>query len=402
MTGSKHQLAIAGAGIGGLTLALSLLKAGYRVDVYEQAGELLELGAGIQIAPNGTRILRHLGLESALMAKGAIEAAGKEVRLWNTGEAWPLFDLGEDSIRRFGAPYWMVHRGDLHRVLLDAVLELAPGSVHTGHRLTAFDQDGIGVRLRFDNGATAGADLLIGADGVHSVVRHSLFQDQKAEFTGIVAWRTLAPIDRLSDTLRRNVGTNWLGPGGHCITYPLRGETMMNFVGLVERNDWVKESWTEAGTKDECRADFVGWHPLVHEIIAEGQGSPYRWALVQRSPLTCWTSGRVTLLGDACHPTLPFLAQGATMALEDSVVLTRCLEAFGSDFASAFARYEELRIHRTSAIVNGSRDNTARFHNPVLADHEAAVRYVESEWRPEKVRQRYDWLFEYDAMSVAI
>lgn len=401
MTFPKPHIAIAGAGIGGLALALSLLKDGYRVDIYEQATALLELGAGVQMAPNGTRILRHLGLGPALLAKGAVEAAAKEVRLWNTGEIWPLFNLGEDSVRRFGSPYWMIHRGDLHRVLLDAVLELAPGSVHTSHRLTALDQSDTGVSLAFNNGVSATADLLIGADGVHSAVRHTLFTDQKADFTGILAWRCMAPMALLPEELRRNVGTNWVGPGGHCITYPLRSETMMNIVALVERSDWTRESWTEAGTTEECQADFAGWHPLIHAMIAEG-GTPNKWALLQRSPLPSWTVGRVTLLGDACHPTLPFLAQGAIMALEDAVVLTRCLDEATGDHAAAFARYEELRMPRTSAIVEGSRANTSRFHNPVLAEHDAAVRYIETEWQPDKVRQRYDWLFDYDAMTVTV
>jgi salicylate hydroxylase len=401
VTVAEPKIAIVGAGIGGLALALSLIKSGYHVDVYEQAAELLELGAGVQIAPNGTRILRHLGLENALLAGGAVEAAGKEVRLWNTGEAWPLFDLGEDSVRRFGAPYWMIHRGDLHRELLSAVAARSPGSVHTSHRLASFERNDTAVRLHFANDVTVEADMMIGADGVHSVVRSALFEEPRAQFTGIVAWRGIAPMDAIPESLRRNLGTNWIGPGGHCITYPLRGGRMMNFVGLVERDDWVKESWMEEGTTEECRADFDGWHSGLHAII-ESAGKPFRWALLQRSALKTWTSGRVTLLGDACHPTLPFLAQGAIMALEDGIVLTRCLDAFKGDFAKAFARYEQLRLPRTSAIVNGSQANIERFHNPVLADHATAVHYVETEWQPEKVRQRYDWLFEYDAMQVRI
>ncbi|OXR49479.1 monooxygenase [Pusillimonas sp. T2] len=401
MNTNDKNIAIVGAGIGGLTLALALLQKGYKVNVYEQAHELKELGAGIQMAPNGTRILRHLGLEEALLQKGAVPAAGKEVRLWNTGQTWPLFDLGADSIRRFGTPYWMVHRGDLHSVLLSAVQALSAGAVHTNHRLVSIAQDASNVTMHFANGEVASAKFLIGADGVHSVVRNQLFDEHKSEFTGIVAWRGLAPMEELDETLKRNVGTNWIGPGGHCITYPVQGGKVLNFVGLVERNDWQKESWTDAGTTEECAADFPGWHPLIHSII-DKLDTPFRWALLKRAPLKRWTSGRVTLLGDACHPTLPFLAQGAIMALEDSIVLARCLETYGEDFAGAFARYEELRIPRTSAIVNGSSANISRFHNPILAEADKAAAYVTREWDPEQVRQRYDWLFEYDAVELAI
>ena len=401
MVVQTERLAIAGAGIGGLTLALSLLRQGCPVDIFEQAPELLELGAGVQLGPNGSRILIELGLERALTDRGVIEATSKEVRLWSTGETWPLFDLGDDCLRRFGAPYWLAHRGDLHRVLLDAVLALAPDCVHTNHRIEGFEQKPDGVTLRFAGGATAEANLLVGADGVHSTVRRHLFGAREAEFTGIVAWRGLAPMNSLPDELQRDVGTNWVGPGGHCITYPLCGGTVMNFVGLVERSDWVKESWTEPGSVDECLADFARWNPLIHTLI-ERAPPLYRWALLQRDPLETWTSGRVTLLGDACHPTLPFLAQGANMAIEDGMILARCLSASPGDFARAFARYEELRIPRTSAVANGSKSNTERFHNPILAEHEAAVRYIETEWQPDKVRQRYDWLFEYDAVQAEI
>lgn len=398
MTAKPHVL-IAGAGIGGLAAALALLRRGFTVEIYEQAAELAEVGAGVQIAANGSRVLIDLGLKAA-MERVVCEAALKEVRIWNTGQTWKLFDLGKDSIERFGAPYWFVHRGDMHRALLDGVLALAPSSIHTGRRVTGYDDDGTKVTLKLDGGARVQGDALIGADGVHSVLRQQMFAATRSEFLGIISWRGLAPMSKVPPELRRPVGTNWVGPGGHVIMYPLRRGEILNFVGFGEREDWKVESWTEKGSKEECAADFKNWHPLVHEIIANVD-QPFKWALVGREPMPHWTKGRVTLLGDACHPTLPFLAQGANMALEDGLVLARCLEAY-ADVTTALKRYESVRIERTTKIVNGSAETGRRFHNPTLADPAAAIAFVDREWQPDKVRLRYDWLFEYDARTVAL
>ncbi|MGX1306452.1 salicylate hydroxylase [Amorphus suaedae] len=396
----KPHVLIAGGGIGGLVAALALLQKGIDVDVYEQAPQLAELGAGLQLAANGSRLLIELGLEEKLLPI-VCEAAGKEVRIWNTGQSWKLFDLGADSIERFGAPYWMVHRGQLHTVLIEAVRALKPDAIHLNSGALGYTQDDTGVVLQLANGGTARGDVLIGADGVHSTLRGQMFDSPKATFTGLMAWRGLAPIERLSAELQRPVGTNWVGPGGHVITYPICGGTYLNFVGLVENRQWTEESWSTVGTVEECLADFSTWHPLVRETV-EALDQPFRWALVGRAPLPNWTIGRVSLLGDACHPTLPFLAQGAIMAIEDGVVLARCLEANPDDPVLALQAYQALRIERTTAIVNGSNANLDRFHNSALADPVRAIEYVESEWQPEKVRSRYDWLFEYDATRVPL
>lgn len=398
MTHKPHIL-IAGAGIGGLTAALALLQRGYDVDVYEQAPKLMEFGAGVQIAANGSRVLTALGLKDA-MERVACVAAGKEVRIWNTGETFKLFDLGEDSVRRFGAPYWFVHRGDLHAVLRDAVLALKADAIHTSARCMGFEQDGAKVRVRLEDGRVIVGDCLVGADGVHSRIRQQIAGDGASEFMGIIAWRGLAPRASLSPDLQRLVGTNWVGPGGHVITYPLRGGEILNFVGFGEREDWKIESWNTPGTKEECAADFANWHPLIHEIIAKVD-QPYKWALVGRAPLQNWTQGRVTLLGDSCHPTLPFLAQGAIMAIEDGFMLARCLDAY-DDLETALTRFQTARVERTTKIVLGSTAAGKRFHNPVLADPAGAREYVRTEWAPEKTRTRYDWLFEYDATTAQV
>ncbi|PPQ36174.1 FAD-dependent monooxygenase [Rhodopila globiformis] len=389
---------IAGAGLGGLTAALALIQRGHRVRVFEQTADLREIGAGVQLGANGTRILIALGLEAA-MREVICAATSKEVRLGSTGQAWPIFDLGETSVERFGAPYWMVHRGDFHRVLLDAVRAAAPGAVCPGHAVLSFTQDADGVVLHLANGEHVAGDVLIGADGVHSRIRRQMFGDGVARFTGIVAWRGLVPMDHLPPHQRRLVGVNWMGVGGHVVTYPLRRGEILNFVGVVERDDWQVEAWNVPGSTAECLHDLRAWHDDVKTIIRAVE-TPYKWALLGRDPLVHFACGRVCVMGDAAHPALPFLAQGANMALEDAMILARCLDT--GAVPDALLRYENARLERTAAIVRGSADNAKRFHNPALGTPESAAAYIAREFTAEKVRQRYDWLYDYDALTVPI
>jgi salicylate hydroxylase len=395
----KPHILIAGAGVGGLTAALALLKRGFDVDVYEQALEIMEVGAGFQISANGTRVLYELGLGAEIKAI-CWEPEGKEIRIWNTGETKKLFDLGAESVERYGYPYLTFHRADLQQVLADAVRQEKPDAIHVDSRCAGFNQDGDRVALRLDNGVTVEGDALIGADGVHSAIRQCLFGDDRPEFTGCMAWRGVIPAERLPPDLIRPVATNWVGPGHHVIHYFLRRGELLNFVGIVERDDWQIESWSAEGTHAECAADFEGWDETVHAMI-RNITTPFKWALMGRDPLKFWSVGRVSLLGDACHPTLPFLAQGAVMAIEDGMVLARCLESH-DDVETALARYQDVRVERTAKVVHDSAENTARFHNKSLADPAKAGQYVEEQWLPERVRERYDWLFVYDATSVAV
>ena len=399
MMAGPCKVLFAGAGICGLVSALALLRRGIDVTLCEQANELRELGAGLQLSANGTRVLLALGLGPA-MERIVCPPSGKEVRLYRTGQTWPLFDLGEGSMQRYGAPYWMVHRGDFHRVLVDAVQALKPDAIRTGARCLGFDQDAGGVTLRLEGGGALRGQALIGTDGMHSKICEQMFGARPAQFLGIAAWRGMVATARLPAHLRRSVGTNWVGPGGHVVTYPVRRGELLNFVGAIERENWQVESWTERGSTQECVADFAGWHPDVR-AIAEAIDVPYKWAMLGREPLERWSDGRVCLMGDAAHPTLPFLAQGANMAIEDGYMLARCLDS-DEPVAIALHRLERARVARCAAIVRRSSDNARRFHNPSLADPVIAAAYVDREWSSEKIRERYDWLFDYDALTTAL
>jgi salicylate hydroxylase len=399
MTQTPHVI-VAGAGLGGLTAALSLLKSGIDVDVYEQAPELKEVGAGVQISANGTRVLHALGLADALRTL-SWEPAGKELRLWDTGETWPLFDLGAESVQRYGFPYYMFHRADLHDALAAAVRREKPRAIHLNASAVGCDSAGARPLLHLAGGSSVAGDVLVGADGVHSVVRQALFGPDQPKFTGCIAWRGVIPAGRLPRHLLRPVGANWVGPGGHVVHYFLRRGELLNFVGVRERHDWQIESWIAAGTVDECLNDFAGWHDDILTMI-RNIATPYKWALKVREPMARWTEGRVTLLGDACHSTLPFMAQGAVMAIEDGFILARCLRLWPDDPASALRRYEAARRERANSVVRQSTRMTELFHNPELADHTRARAFMARQFQPEQTRERYEWLFSYDATAVAV
>jgi len=394
-----HHILIAGGGIGGMAAAVALLNRGHDVDVFEQAPELKEFGAGVQISPNGTRALHALGVLKTLRQLSC-DTEGKEVRLWNTGRTWKLFDLGAEAIERYGFPYVTVFRPDLLQVLVDAVRARKSDAIHLGRRGATVTQHDGRVTLELEDGETIEGDALIGADGVHSVIRHKLYGGDRPCFFGMIAWRGVIPMERVPQHISRDKATNWIGVGGHVVHYPLRAGKLMNFVGIQERDDWQVESWTTRGTAQECANDHAGWHPDVQALIA---ASPtlFKWALMGRDPLPQWTTGNVTLLGDACHPTLPMLAQGAVMAIEDAVILGRCFEKYG-DVATALSRYQDARVAVTASKVAGANDNAKRFHNPALATEEGATTYVNREWSRDAIIRRYEWIFTYNVDTVEI
>jgi salicylate hydroxylase len=281
------------------------------------------------------------------------------------------------------------------------VRALKPDAIKLGRRCAAIDSSNGHAEVRFENGDTLRAAYVIGADGIHSKVRACLFGADRPEFTGCVAWRGLVPMEQLPLHISQMLGTNWLGPHGHVLHYPVRRGEIMNFISFVERDDWQIESWVTQGTTGELANDFRGWHPDVHSIIEKIE-TPYKWAMMVRGPMERWSMGRVTLLGDACHPTLPFLGQGGVMAIEDSYIVAACLAKYFDDPATAFGRYEDIRRERTAAVVRKSHENRRSAFSPALADPNAVAVEVAREWQQERVRERMEWLYSYDATAVAI
>jgi salicylate hydroxylase len=299
----QEKVVIVGGGIGGLAAALALVRRGIDVEVYEQAPELRELGAGVQISANGTRVLHALGLKDAL-EQVQVLPAGKAIRLWNTGQTWKVFELGMESVERYGFPYITIHRGDLHDVLARTLLQVKPDAIHLNRKCVGLTQTANYVELHFEAGQSVAAKLVIGADGLHSVIRESLFGAAKPQFCDITAWRGVVPIERVPPTIAWDIGTNWIGPGGHAVHYPLRAGTLLNVVGLRERKGWAVEGWNVRGTTEDVLDDFRGWHADLLALFSTID-EPYKWALALRPTMERWSKGRCTLLGDACHSMVP-------------------------------------------------------------------------------------------------
>ena len=360
----RLRVVIAGGGIGGLSAALSLAWHGIEVQVLEQAAGFTEAGAGIQLSPNATRVLFALGLEAPLR-EIAFAPLGGETRDWKTGRALASFPLGEHAQVRFGFPYLQVHRADLIALLARAANAHGLIEVRTRARVLRFDQLEDGIAVECDRGGMRRGDVLIGADGVHSLVREGLFGPESPRFIGNIAWRALVPARQLPQGLVRPRATVWWGPGRHFVHYYLRRGELVNCVCVVEKSGWEVESWSGRGELSELKADFAGWHSDIQTLIdAVDPQSLYKWALFDRLPMRHWGRGRVSLLGDACHPTLPFMAQGAAMAIEDGAVLARCLRGAdaSSEMPAALARYAALRRARTARIQRGSVRSGRIYH----------------------------------------
>ncbi|TRW14429.1 FAD-dependent monooxygenase [Glacieibacterium frigidum] len=351
------RVLIAGGGIGGLTAAIALLRHGFEVDVFEAAPAFADIGAGVTLAPNAMTAFAYLGVADAIAAQ-SVEPTRQQVRHWQDGRVLMTLDRGTRMRDLYGAPYLYTHRADLHAILVDAVAANG-GRLHCGAAVVAAGIDGDEARVTLSDGGVVGGELVVGADGLKSVVRQ-LFDPAPAHFTGHVAWRALVPVDAALRDLADNPG-NFIGPGRLAVWYPLRGGSLLNLVFFGRQAGWSDEGWTIPARRAELEALFAGWNDTLQLLIARtDEARLFKWAINARAPLTRWTIGdRITLLGDAAHAMTPFMGQGASSAIEDAVVLARALAAAGTR-AEGLARYEAARIERTSMIQLESNANADR------------------------------------------
>ncbi|WP_199434704.1 FAD-dependent monooxygenase [Qaidamihabitans albus] len=394
MASTNLSVGVVGGGVGGLSAALSLLRAGFDVHVFERASMLGEVGAGVQVSPNASRVLHRLGLAEEL-ARTGVKPREFHQRRWDDGSTLLRSPLAEPLEATFGFPHYQMHRADL----LDALATAVPAErIHLRRRLTSLVDRGDRIEARFAGGTSVEVDVLVGADGIHSVVRDELFGPEDPHFTGCVAYRGLVPADRLRELALETTAQLWMGPGRHFVHYFVRSRGLVNVVAIVEQDAWTRESWTDRGDIADARAAFDGWHPQVRQILA-AVDETFIWALFDRAPLERWSSGRATLLGDACHAMLPFMAQGAAQAIEDGATLAACLAQAGSDVAGALRHYERLRIPRTSRLQALSAANKVRFHLPdgrLQRERDAQMATGTTDFAFDAVA----WIYKHDAAAV--
>jgi salicylate hydroxylase len=344
-------------GLGGLAAALFLRRAGIDATVYEQSAELRELGAGIVVSPNMVRPFERLGLGAALERIAVRLEAGWEFRRWQDGRVLFVQPMGEECLRLYGAHCYVAHRADLLQLLRDVLPE---GFLQLQHRCVDVGLDG---EVRFES-KTMKADVVIGADGIHSVVLEKIAPKIEARFSGLCAFRCLVPAERAPQMALRPVQTLWLDPGHHFVHYPISAGRLVNVVGIGPAGDWRTESWTAEGKIEDMQREFAGWDARVHQLIASATDTR-RWALYDRAPLERWTVGRIALLGDAAHAMLPFFGQGAAQAIEDAETLAACLrETSAGSAEQALARYEQTRRPRANEVLLMSRGREIRNHLP--------------------------------------
>lgn len=389
------KVIISGAGVGGLTAALCFLQHGAEVAVFERAPALGEVGAGIQVPPNAMKVFQALGLDDAL-ADIAFRPEALEARMGQSGLELFNIPVANAAIDRWGAPYLHIHRADYIAVLHEALRAKSPDALHLGAEIVGFQQTANAISAQLADGRHINGDVLIGSDGIHSPIRAAMLGDDKPVFTGNVAWRAVVPMEKLGNLAPRPTACVWMGPGKHCVTYRLRRGELANFVGVVERDDWTIESWNERGTKAEALADFDGWHPTITRIL-NGAEELYRWALFDRAPLAKWADGRVALMGDAAHPMLPFMAQGAAMAVEDAWTLAQQL-ALTENAPRALQNYQSLRLARASRVQALSRANAKTFHKRTRLNQLGTYgrMWLAGKLVPTAIHARQDWLYGHD------
>jgi salicylate hydroxylase len=387
------EIAVVGAGIGGLAAAVALARRGARVRVFEQADALGEVGAGIQIAPNGVAVLAALGLREAAEARASVPQA---VELFDFRRGRPVagLPLGQATVARYGQPYWHLHRADLLAVLVDGAVE-AGAALTLGTPVSDVEPDGT---VRTAEGEAGRFEGVIAADGVRSLLRAEHLDPRPARFTGHVAWRALVPADRAPAALVRPAVRVTMAPGRHLVSYPLRGSALVNLVAVEERAAWVEEGWSLRDEPANLRRAFAGWQGPAADLVAAVDAC-WLWGLFDHPPLRTWVAGRIVLVGDACHPMLPFLAQGATMALEDAWVLADRLDR-AADPSLGLAAYQAARLRRVTRVQAAAARAGRLYHlRDGLRQPAQAALGAASRLAPGLLARRFDWLYGHDATA---
>ena len=427
------KVLIIGAGIGGLTAALCCLQFGHEVQIFEQSAQLSALGAGIQIPPNAFKVLQKLGLEAQIAEHGFYPQA-LEARLGRSGRSIFSLPLQDHALSHWGAPYLHIHRADYIKVLLEALKSRLPdrqfsdrsdshnNALYLGAQVKDFTQSENVIRLHLEDGRHFDGDIVIAADGIKSQMQQRIMAKAERrlsapQFTGNLAWRLVLPVQALSDIRPNPTACVWMGPARHAVSYYLRGGALINFVGVIEQEYWDKnisadqdyrtaqddrtamESWTRKGDKADLLQDFSGWHPIIKTLIkASDEAALYQWALFDRQPLPVWSYGRAALLGDAVHPMLPFMAQGAAMAVEDSWVLAQAISDKTRPASQSLLAYQQARQDRTARVQAISRRNSTIFHQKSLLGQGLYYGPMWGAGRMSKrlIYRRFDWLYGHD------
>lgn len=392
------KIGIIGGGIGGTATAQALLRKGFDVTIFEQAPAFGEVGAGVQITPNAVKAIMGLGLEERLYRR-AFYPQAVVGRHWQSGRENFRIDLGPEFRAHYQAPFIHIHRADLLAIFVE---DLPPEICRFNARCTGVTQTpGGGARAEFADGTGFEADLIIGADGVRSVVRRTVFGAGDLRWTGHQCYRALVPTGGVVGHTDP-VSAFWMGPQAHVVTYYVKGGNAVNIVAVTEAAEWVEESWSTRASRDEMFRDFDGWHPSLQQLFS-GVDEVFNWGLFDRDPMESWSSGAVTLLGDACHPMLPFLSQGAAMAIEDACVLGEALALQPQDLGGALSAYENERIPRTARVQLEARERGRTYHLPT--EEEMAARDAEYARRarkdPRTTGINTDWVYAYDPRGFA-
>jgi salicylate hydroxylase len=393
---SKPKVGIIGGGIGGVALGRSLALSGYEFHIFERSPAFGEIGAGVQMTPNAVKVLDKLGLADDLAQIGFLPEA-MVGRNWDSATEIFRTPLKGSCPDIYGADFFHVHRADLHRILAQ---DVGPEAVSCDMVCTGVKSEGSTAVAEFADGSTFEADVIIGADGIHSAVRKALWGDEKAKFTGHMCWRALVPVEHHPLAHVSPDASFWMGPNAHVVTYYVKGGAAVNIVAVAETRDWVAESWTEPSTTEELLAAYTGWHENVIALFKQTDPSQtYKWGLFDRDPMQRWAKGTVTLLGDAAHPMLPFLSQGAAMAIEDAFVLAKALDLAAGQVALALEAYERERRPRTSRVQLEARERGRTYH--LATPEEQARRDAEIKRRqaedPSAVGISAEWVYSYNA-----